>query len=54
MWRLKAVARCLKACQTEMPKSTKPSLRASGVGSSGAAEVNQLVRARKLVPLPGE
>ena len=47
MWRLKAVARCLKACQTEMPKSTKPSLRASGMGSSGAAEVEPVSKSEK-------
>ena len=48
------MARCLKACPTALPKSTKPSLRASGMGSLEPLRLNQLVRARKLVPLPGE
>ena len=41
------MARCPKACPAEMPKSTKPSLRASGVGSSGAAEVEPVSKSEK-------
>ena len=42
------MARCPKACPAEMPKSTKPSLRASGVGSSGAAEVESVSKSEKV------
>ena len=41
------MARSPKAVPTVMPKSTKPSLRASGVGSSGAAGVEPVSKCEK-------
>ena len=41
------MARSPKAVPTVMSKSTKPSLRASGVGSSGAAGVEPVSKSEK-------